>query len=168
MKKRLPPPPPAPPSSKGEGCARLPGNEFHFRRKTHPAGHPKETPTTNDYAMSGLGHSAKAFPPLAGLHPNLATGFHHLATARNGSFQTWRQVHQQHERDPVKYQIGSTMAAEGCPCCNKTSVADSLGHYIFECSSLELTQIRNDLRLHKVEPRPKALLPISFALAPEK
>lgn len=31
-------------------------------------------------------------------------------------------------------QIGSTMAAEGCPCCNKTSTADSLGHFIFECS----------------------------------
>ena len=97
--------------------------------------------------MSGLRHSAKAFLLLAGLHPNLATGFHHLATARNGSFQTWRQVREQHDRDPGKYQIGSTMAAEGCPCCNKTSVADSLGHFIFECSNLKLTKIRKELRI---------------------
>ena len=96
---------------------RMLANEQHFRRTT--------CPTTNTYAMSGLRQSAKAFLLLAGLHPTLATGFHHLATARHGTFQTWQQVRKQHTRNPTKYQIGSTMAAEGCPCCNNANVARS-------------------------------------------
>ena len=114
-------------------------NEWHFRRTT--------CPTTNDYATSGLRQSAKAFLTLTGLHPNLAAGFHHLATARNGSFQTWRQVCQQKDRDSYKYQIGSKIAAGGCPCCNSNAVADSLGHFIFECRNTELTKIRKDLQI---------------------
>lgn len=114
-------------------------NEWHFRRTT--------CPTTNDYATSGLRQSAKAFLTLTGLHPNLAAGFHHLATIRNGSFQTWRQVCQQKDRDPYRYQIGSNIDAGGCPCCNNNTVADSLGHFIFECSNTELTKIRKDLQI---------------------
>ena len=114
-------------------------SEWHFRRTT--------CPTTNDYATSGLRQSAEAFLLLAGLHPNLAAGFHHLATVRNGSFQTWRQVHKQNERDPYKYPIGSNIAEGGCPCCGKTATADSLGHFIFECSNTELERIRKDLRI---------------------
>ena len=118
---------------------RMLANEQHFRRTT--------CPTTNTYAMSGLRQSAKAFLLLAGLHPTLATGFHYLATARHGTFQTWQQVRKQHGRNPAKYQIGSDMAAEGCPCCNNANVADSLGHFIFECDNLQLKQIRADLRI---------------------
>lgn len=39
---------------------------------------------------------------LAGLHPNLATGFHHIPTARQGTLQTWRQVGRLAARNPGK------------------------------------------------------------------
>lgn len=108
----------------------------HFHRTTCPA---------NVYAMSGLRQSAKAFLTLAGLHPNLAIGFHHLATARHGNFQAWWQVRKLAERTPGKYKLASNMTAEGCPCCNNANVADSLGHFIFECNNVKLTKIREDL-----------------------
>ena len=42
-------------------------------------------------------------------------------------------------------KLGSTAAASGCPCCKNDNVADSLGHFIFECNNAELKKLRDDL-----------------------
>ena len=99
-------------SSREEGLQARGKKDAHARQR---AALPPDDPNT--YAMWGFRQPAALFP-LAGLHPNLATGLHHLATARHGILQTWWQVHKQHERD-LKYQIGSITTAGGCPCWNK-------------------------------------------------
>ena len=39
------------------------------------------------------------------------------------------------------------MTAEGYPCCNNATVADLLGHFIIECNNVQLTKIREELRI---------------------
>lgn len=115
-------------------------NEQHFRRASNE--------TTNTYAKSGLRQSARVLIENTGLHPNLAAGFHHVSRARQGSFVTWKRLKRAHKlvAMPKFYgKLASTTAATGCPCCNNDSVADSLGHFIFECSNITLKSLRGKL-----------------------
>lgn len=94
--------------------------------------------TTNAYVKSGLRQSAMALIKITGLHPNLAAGFHHVSRPCQGSFVTWKRAGVLVTMPKFYGKLASTTAVTGCPCCNNDPVAvnmaDSLGHFIFECS----------------------------------
>ena len=125
-------------TSKAEGRRmRSLANEQQFRRK--PAA------TTKKYALSGIRQSAKMIIDLAGLHPNLAAGFYYISKKRQGSFVTWKDANHLVSLPSFYGKLASTTAATGCPCCKNDNVADSFGHFIFECDHPELKKIRADL-----------------------
>lgn len=72
---------------------------------------------------------------ITGLHPNLAAGFHHFSRARQGSFVTRKRAHQRVTMPKFYGKLASTTVLTGCPCCNNDSVADSLGHFIFDAAT---------------------------------
>ena len=82
---------------------------------------------------------------LAGLHPNLAAGFRHISRARQGSFMTWKDAIYLASQKSFYGKLASQTAATGCPCCKNDNVADSFGHFIFECDNADLKTIRADL-----------------------
>ena len=82
---------------------------------------------------------------LAGLHPNLAAGFHYISRARQGSFMTWKDANYLASQKSFYGKLASQTAATGCPCCKNDNVADSFGHFIFECDNADLKTLRADL-----------------------
>ena len=124
-----------PSTSKTEGRRmRTLANEQQFRRIS--------CKTTDNYAVSGYRQSAKAVIQLAGMHPNLAAGFHHVSKARQGSFITWKQANKLVTSTKFFGKLASDTDKEGCPCCKKNDVADSFGHFIFDCDNKDLKEIR--------------------------
>ena len=84
-------------------------NEWHFRRNFGK----NTTNTTDKYAVSGYRQSARAVIQLAGLHPNLAAGFHQISKARQGSFITWKAAHKLVESPGFYGTLASTTAKDG-------------------------------------------------------
>lgn len=104
-------------------------DEQHFRRAS--------CMTTNAYAKSGIRQSAMALIKITGLHPNLAAGFHHVSRAGpSGQLRHLETITPAPDNAEILRQTGKHDGhmITGCLCCNNDSVADSLGHFIFECS----------------------------------
>jgi hypothetical protein len=125
--------------SRREGrCVQMVVEECRYRRTSTGTAY---AASVCRYAKGGFESSRADVIKASLLHPELSSGFHWIARIRSGNFYLWKQAVDLAGRMEA-VQLANNTVKEGCGCCGKDDVPDSLAHFFFDCKAAGLEELR--------------------------